>query len=123
MIMLSVFFVLYLHLPSPIIGLLISPELAGKAGYRAVLDILVLSAMVSVLITAFSLKYTLSKRLDILAGAWFFAAFANIIGNFFIKDYGITAAAYSTLVANVTVVLALLTYETRQRLLTKPKRI
>lgn len=119
-LMLVCLFVLYLCLPSPIIAVFISPELMSKAGYKTVLDILVASALVSVLVTAFSLKYTLSKRLDVLATGWLLAASANLIGNFLIRDYGIIAAAYSTLMANVTVILALLIYEAHQKFLTKP---
>ena len=120
MLMLVCFFALYLCLPSTLIAIFISPELMNKAGYKFVLDVLVVSASVSVLVTAYSLKYTLNKRLEVLAAGWLFAATANLIGNFFIQDYGIIAAAYSTLVANVTVILALLIYEVRQKFLTKP---
>ena len=114
-----VLYFIFLVLPQSLIAIFISPQLINKPGYILILNILVAAALVSVLVTVFSLKYTLNKRLDILAVAWLFAAVVNLIGNIFIRDYGIIAAAISTLVSNITVLFVLLLFELSQKFIVR----
>ena len=52
----------------------------------------------------------LFKKVYILSYIYLIAFIVNIIGNLFIKDYGIIAAAISTLVAYIVILLLQILY-------------
>ena len=52
----------------------------------------------------------LFKKVYILSYIYLIAFIVNIIGNLFIKDYGIIAAAISTLVAYIVILLLQIIY-------------
>lgn len=92
-------------LPSDIYTILIKKELISKPYYLITFYILMIGVFFSISQTALSMHLTLSKKIHILAYINFVAFSINILGNFFIKDYGILAAAISTLIAYITLFL------------------
>lgn len=83
-------------LPKSIYTILINPEVVNNSTFYYTLLVLILGSVFSILQNALSLFFTLTKRLSILGTFWFFAAIVNLTGNFFIKEFGIIAAAIST---------------------------
>ena len=67
--------------------------------------LLIIAIFLSVLQTAMSMHFTLKKKIHILSYIGFMAFLVNIIGNFYIKEYGIIAAAVSTIFAYLTLVI------------------
>ena len=53
---------------------------------------------------AYAMYFVLEKKLHIISYAYINAFLVNMIGNLFIKDYGIIAAAISTVLAYIVIV-------------------
>ena len=96
---------LVVSLPRNIFEVLLSPDVVNNDDYYMVLIILILSSVLSVFQNSFSLFFTLSKRLDVLAMIWFIAAVFNLAGNYYVKYYGVFAAAASTCASYLLVVM------------------
>jgi len=93
-------FVVYI-IPRDIYAILLEKSLIEQSYYFWTFFILVIGIFMTVFQTALSMHLTLLKKLHILAYINGIAFFLNLIGNLFIKEYGIIAAAISTLVAYV----------------------
>lgn len=91
-------FVAYI-IPRDIYAILLEKSLIEQSYYYWTFFILVIGIFMTVFQTALSMHLTLLKKLHILAYINGIAFFLNLVGNLFIKEYGIIAAAISTLVA------------------------
>jgi O-antigen/teichoic acid export membrane protein len=91
-------FIAYI-MPVDIYGILIEKNLITQPYYFWTFFILILGIFLTVFQTAMSMHLTLAKKLHILAYVNGIAFIVNIIGNLWIKEYGIMAAAVSTLLA------------------------
>jgi len=104
-ILLLIFFILSLIvyiIPTSIYSILLEKSLITQVYYYWTFFILIIAIFLSVFQTALSLQFTLKKKIHILAYINAVAFLVNIIGNFYIKEYGIMAAAVSTLLAYLT---------------------
>lgn len=90
-------------LPVQIYEILLEPKIIEQKYYFITFFILLIGIFFTVYQTAYSMYLTLFKRLDILAYIYLAALFINLTGNLFIKEYGIIAAAISTLLAYLTI--------------------
>ncbi len=86
-------------LPKDSYAILLEKSLIEQSYYFNTFIILVIGIFLTVFQTAISMHLTLAKKLYILAYINGIAFIVNIIGNFWIKEYGIIAAAVSTLLA------------------------
>lgn len=86
-------------LPSQIYSILIEQETIQNSYYFNTFYLLLIGIFVTVLQTCYSMYLNLYKRLDLLGYIYIVALIVNIGGNFFIMQYGIIAAALSTLCA------------------------
>jgi len=96
---LIVLFIIFLLLPKELFVIFVKKDIIADSYYSSVLTILVLSVFLTILQTAVSLYFVLFKKLFIYAVFFIIAAFINIIINFSISEYGIIAAAYSTVIS------------------------
>lgn len=112
--MLSVIFIflsiLTFFIPYTILEILLEPNIIRNSYFFYTFLFLVLGIFSTVFQTAFSMYLNLFKKLDILSYIYFIAFIINIIGNFFIIDYGIIAAAISTLVSYLAIILLQMIY-------------
>jgi O-antigen/teichoic acid export membrane protein len=97
-------------LPIQVYEILLEPKIISQDYYFLTLIILVIGIFLTVFQTAYSMYLNLFKRLDVLAYIYLIAFIFNILGNLFIKDYGIIAAAISTLVAYSVILIAQVLY-------------
>ena len=101
-------FIAYL-LPIDVYAILIEKSLIEKSYYFWTFIILVFGIFLTVFQTAMSMHLALAKKLQILAYINAIAFIVNLIGNLWIREYGIMAAAISTLLAylvlNIGIVL------------------
>jgi len=97
-------------LPPQIYTILIEKSVINNPFYLKTFYILIIAIFVTVYQTAYSMYFVLFKKLNILAYIYFIAFFVNVIGNLFIKDYGIIAAALATLGAYITILLLQIIY-------------
>jgi len=97
-------------LPIPIYELLLKPEVITNSYYFNTFIILVIGIFFTLIQTALSMYLTLFKKLDILAYIYVVAFSVNLIGNIFIKEYGIIAAAIATFLAYFIILLLQLIY-------------
>ena len=101
--LLAIIFILLISiayfLPIQIYEILLEPKIITQNYYFWTFIVLVIGIFLTVFQTAYSMYLNLFKRLDILAYIYLVAFIVNIVGNLFIKDYGIMAAAISTLVS------------------------
>ena len=86
-------------MPVDIYSILLEKSLISQDYYFWTFLILVLGIFMTAFQTAMSMHLTLAKKLHILAYINGVAFLVNIIGNLLIKEYGIMAAAISTLMA------------------------
>ncbi len=86
-------------IPYQVYGILIDIDLIKQTYFFQTFIILIIGIFLTVLQTAMSMYLTLAKKLHILAYIYAGAFTVNMIGNLWIKEYGIIAAAVSTLVA------------------------
>jgi len=86
-------------MPVDIYSILLEKSLISQDYYFWTFLILVLGIFMTAFQTAMSMHLTLAKKLHILAYINGVAFLVNIIGNLWIKEYGIMAAAISTLMA------------------------
>lgn len=97
-------------LPLQVYEVLLEPEIIEQKYYFFTFFILIIGIFITVYQTAYSMYLNLFKRLDILAYIYFPALVLNLIGNLYIDKYGIIAAAISTLVAYITVLIVQVIY-------------
>lgn len=90
-------------IPIQIYEILLEPKIIRDNYYFYTFIILLISIFATVYQTAFSMYLNLFKKLNILSYIYLIAFIVNVIGNFFIKDYGIIAAAISTLISYVVI--------------------
>ena len=62
-----------------------------------------MSSLFAVLQNAYAMYFVLQKKLYVITYAYVVGFALNIAGNFYIKDYGIIAAAISTIAAFIVV--------------------
>ncbi len=96
--------IIVLFIPKDYLLIILSPEVI-EGNYTTLL-ILVAGSIFSVIQNSLSLFFTLSKSLHVLGYFWLFASILNLFGNTMIQDYGIIAAAVSTCLAYLFVVIA-----------------
>jgi O-antigen/teichoic acid export membrane protein len=102
-------FIAYI-IPLNIYSILIEKKLLEQPYYFWTFFILIVGIFLTIFQTAISMHFILTKKLHILAYLNGIAFFMNIIGNFFIKEFGIIAAAISTLVAYMVLNLGQIFY-------------
>lgn len=115
-IMASIFILLGIviyFLPIEIYEILIKKSLISQQYYFLTFFILIIGVFLTVFQTAISMYLQLFKKLNILAFIYIFAFIVNIIGNFYIKEYGILAAAISTFIAYAIILFLQLFYVVR----------
>ena len=112
--LLAIIFILLIgiacFLPIQIYEILLEPKIITQNYYFWTFIILVIGIFLTVFQTAYSMYLNLFKRLDILAYIYLIAFIVNIVGNLFIKDYGIMVAAISTLTAYSVILIAQILY-------------
>jgi O-antigen/teichoic acid export membrane protein len=86
-------------IPKEVYFILIERTLIVQFYYFWTFYILVIGIFLTVFQTAMSIYLVLFKKLSVLAYINGIAFVVNIIGNFWIKNYGIIAAAISTMIA------------------------
>jgi O-antigen/teichoic acid export membrane protein len=105
-----IIFIIALLLPKIIFTILLEKDLIYNPYYYHTMMILLVSIFLNILHIAHHLYIKLFKKVYILAYIYFIAFFVNVIGNLFIKDYGIIAAALATLGAYITILLLQIIY-------------
>jgi O-antigen/teichoic acid export membrane protein len=95
----------FLLLPKRLFLLLLEKEMVFDKYYFGTLCILFTGTVLSVFQNAMALFFTLAKKMGTLSMIWGFASVINIIGNLFIKHYGILAGAVSTAMAYFIIVV------------------
>ncbi len=100
-------------LPRDIYTILLEKEIVYNEYYFLTMMILLVSIFVNILHIAHHMYLKLIKRLDILAYILFISLIINLIGNLFISHYGIIAAAISTLLAYMCILLLQIFYINR----------
>ena len=102
--------IIVILLPKKIYTLLISPNIIYNNYYFVTMIILLISVFVTIIHTAHHIHLKLLKKLNILAIIFFIGFIVNLIGNLFIKEYGIIMAAFSTLVAYIIILILQILY-------------
>ena len=100
-------------LPKGIYTILLEKEVVYNDYYFQTMMILLVATFINILHIAHHMYLKLLKRLDILAYVLFVALVVNLIGNMFIAKYGIMAAAISTLLAYITILVLQMVYVSR----------
>ena len=95
-------------LPKSLLAIIIEEKVIFNDYYYYTFIILFSGVILTVLQTAASMYFVLLKKLHIHAKIFVFAAIINFSLNFLIADYGIMAAAVSTLVAYITLNILIL---------------
>ena len=103
-------FIMALFIPKEIYYILIQPNIINNIYYYSTFLILLLSVFILILHSAHHMYFKLIKKLHILAIIYAIGFVFNLIGNIFIKEYGIMAAAISTLVANLVIFILQVVY-------------
>ena len=104
LILVFVFVILaIIMLPVGVFTILIEKEVISNYVYYYTFLILVLSALFAVLQNAFAMYFVLEKKLHLISYAYMVAFSINMVGNFYVEDYGIIAAAISTVSAFIVV--------------------
>lgn len=93
---LTAIFLIFIVTPKEFFSILINPTFIESDDNYQVFICLFLASIISVFQNSISLVFTLNKKLDALAAIWAGGAAINIIGNLFIGEYGLIAAAVST---------------------------
>ncbi len=97
-------------LPVQVYEILLEPKIIEQRYYFITFIILLLGIFVTVYQTAYSMYLNLFKRLDVLAYIYIPALIINLLGNLYIADYGVLAAAISTLAAYVIILAGQMIY-------------
>ncbi|MDA9297869.1 oligosaccharide flippase family protein [Pseudomonadales bacterium] len=100
-IILCLLFTLFLMLPKELFVELVGGEIVYNNEYFLTFTIVVASVFLAVFQTALSIYFVLFKKLHVHAAAFFIVAFLNFGMNFTIIQFGVLAAAISTLIAYV----------------------
>ncbi len=100
-------------LPVQIYTILIEKSVIDSIPYLNTFYILIVAIFVTVYQTAYSMYFVLFKKLNILAYIYLVSFIVNMIGNLFIKDYGMMAAAVATLAAYCSILLLQVIYMKR----------
>ena len=103
-------------LPKYFYTILLEKEIVYDNYYFTTMLILLIAMFVNILHVAHHMHLKLIKRLDIMAYIFFIALIVNLVGNLFIKDYGIMAAAIATLVSYIVILLVQNFYVSRMTL-------
>ena len=103
-------FLFTLILPKFLFTILLEKEIVNNQYYFNTMLVLLISIFFNILHIAHHLYIKLFKKVYILSYIYLIAFIVNIIGNLFIKDYGIIAAAISTLVAYIVILLLQIIY-------------
>lgn len=109
----SIFMVILIFifiLPKFIFTILIEKEIINNQYYFNTFTILLICTFLNLLHIAHHLYIKLFKKIYILGYIYLVAFAINILGNFFIKDYGIIAGAISTLIAYIVILLLQIIY-------------
>jgi len=117
LVMFALLGVMAYFIPYQIYALVIDIELIEQSYFFNTYIILVIGIFLTVFQTAMSMYLVLLKKLNILTYIYGLAFIVNIIGNFFIDDYGIMAAAISTLLAYMVLSVGQVLYLYRSRAL------
>lgn len=107
--------VLIYIIPTSMFEILISPSVIHNSNNYTTFLVLTLAVFVAVFQTSYSLYLNLFKKLDVLAYIYIPALIVNIIGNLFVGKHGIIAAAISTLMAYLVILLGQVIYVKRKR--------
>jgi len=110
----SFLLLLAIVLPREIYTILLEKDVVYNDYYFQTMMILLVVIFVNILHIAHHMYLKLLKRLDILAYILLVALIVNLTGNMFIKQYGIMAAAISTLMAYITILVLQIIYVSRQ---------
>jgi O-antigen/teichoic acid export membrane protein len=105
-------FIFYL-IPIDIYSILIERSLLEKSYYFWTFYILIIGIFLTVFQTALSMHLILAKKLHVLSYVHGIAFIVNIVGNLWIKEYGIIAAAISTLMAYLVLNVGQIIYISR----------
>lgn len=105
-------FIFYL-IPIDIYSILIERSLLEKSYYFWTFYILIIGIFLTVFQTALSMHLILAKKLHVLSYVNGIAFIVNIVGNLWIKEYGIIAAAISTLMAYLVLNVGQIIYISR----------
>lgn len=100
-------------IPANIYSIILEKSIITQSYFYWTFFILVVAVFLSVFQTAISLHFILKKKIHILAYINSIAFLVNIVGNFYIKEYGIIVAAISTLLAYITLVVGQIIFITR----------
>jgi len=91
--------------PKEIYLLLLEKDLVYSSYYFSTMMILLIAIFLNVIHIAHHMYLKLMKRLDVLAYIFLIALIINLIGNLFIRNYGIMAAAIATLIAYLSILI------------------
>ena len=94
-----VIFLIVLATPKEIFTIILTRDVVFDSYYYNVLLVLFASIFVAVLQNAYSMFFSLEKKLHIISYIYLAAFLLNLVGNLYIQQYGIMAAALSTLAA------------------------
>lgn len=103
-------FIIVMFLPKNIFSILLEKEIIYNDYYYITFLILVFSIFLNILHIAHHLYLKLLKKANILGLIYLIAFIMNIIGNLFIETYGIIAAAISTLIAYIVILILQIIY-------------
>ncbi|MFN3018113.1 polysaccharide biosynthesis C-terminal domain-containing protein [Vibrio coralliilyticus] len=107
-------FIVITIMPNFFYHLFISPEILDQKSSLPVFYLLTASVFITVIQTAMSMYLNLFKKLVYLLYFYAVGFVVNILGNFFIKDYGLLAAALSTLVSYLFILVFQLYYSVKK---------
>lgn len=97
-------------IPVELYSLLLEPTLIEQSYFFYTFIILLAGIFITIFQTALGMYLNLFKKLGVLSYIYLLAFIINIYGNFYIKEYGILAAAVSTLIAYITILIGQLIY-------------
>ena len=109
-IIFSFLLIIMLVLPKGFWTILVEPEIVNDSYYFLSMIFLTIGIFINVLHVALRVYLKLFKSLHILALMLLIALIVNLIGNLFIDQYGIIAAALSTLLAYLSILIMEICY-------------
>lgn len=102
-------------LPKEIYTILLNKDIVENDYYFKTMMILLVASFVNILHIAHHMHLKLRNRLDILAYVFLVGFIVNLMGNMFIQQYGIIAAAIATLLAYITILVLQILYISKNR--------
>jgi len=111
-------FLILIILPRDIFTLIVEKDIIYNDNYYSILLILIAGIFSTVFQTAMSMYFILLKRLDVHAKIFIIASITNFLLNFYILEYGIIAAAFSTFLAYLILNILML-FWLRKNIITK----